>query len=106
MIAYQMKIHKEGDGYWGDFPDLPGCFTQGDTREELLEMAREAVSLFLEEARDPKWEVPKAKTRKGRQYVWINPFEDVAIPLMIRQARLKKKMGQRQLAKKLGVSVQ
>lgn len=106
MIQYQLKIHREDGAYWGEFPDLPGCFTQGDNKPELLEHAREALSLYLEEARDPKWEVPKPKKRAGKQYEWICPYEDVAIPLMIRQARIKKGIGQRQLAKLLDMSVQ
>ena len=106
MIKYQIRIHKEDGAFWGEFPDLPGCFTIGDTREELLEQAREALSLYLEEARDPLWKIPEASHRAGKNYEWITPYEDVAIPLMIRQARLKKGIGQRQLAKLLGISVQ
>lgn len=34
-------------GYSVDFPDLPGCVTAGDTLEETLSMAREALSLHL-----------------------------------------------------------
>ena len=106
MIAYQMKIHiAEEGGYWAEFPDL-GCATEGDTIEELRRMARELLSLYLEDARDTKWKIPEAKTYKGKQYEWVTPDEDVAIPLMIRQARLKKNMGQRKLAKILGISVQ
>lgn len=106
MIRYQIKIHKEDGSYWGQFVDFPGCFTIGDTKEELLENAREALSLQLEEARDPQWVVPEPSEKKGSGYAWVMPFEDVAIPLMIRQARLKKGVGQRQLAKLLGMSVQ
>ena len=106
MIRFQLKVHREGDHYWGEFPDLPGCFTQGDSKEELIEHAREALSLYLEEARDPTWKVPQPKERSGRQYVWVSPYEDVAIPLMIRQARHKKGLGQRHLAKLLGMNVQ
>lgn len=106
MIRYQIKIHKEGKGYWGEFPDLSGCFTQGDTKKELLQNAREALSLHLEEARNPKWNVPTAKKRSGSQYAWVTPFEDVAIPLMIRTARLKHGLSQNQLAKLVGITVQ
>jgi antitoxin HicB len=106
MIQYQIKMYKEGNGYWGEFPDLPGCLTQGETLEEFLEYAREALSLYLEEARDPNWEIPVPKNRKGKSFAWVTPYEDVAIPLMIRQARLEKGIGQRQLAKRLGMSVQ
>lgn len=30
-------------GYWAEVPSIPGCGTQGDTMEELLENIREAV---------------------------------------------------------------
>lgn len=30
------------------FPDYPGCITQGDTVEEALNMAKEAMELYLE----------------------------------------------------------
>lgn len=29
-------------------PALPGCFTQGETIKEAVEMAREAISLYIE----------------------------------------------------------
>ncbi|MFA9412041.1 MAG: helix-turn-helix domain-containing protein [Deltaproteobacteria bacterium] len=106
MIQYQAKLHKEASGYWLEFPDLPGCFTQGESRAEALENAREALSLWLEEARDPHWDIPVPKARRGGQYVWVAPYEDVSIPLMIRQARQRKGLSQRELAKKLGMSVQ
>jgi antitoxin HicB len=78
-----------------EFPDLPGCFTQGDSREEMLE-----------EARDPQWEILLPKARRGRQYIWVAPYEDVSIPLMIRQARQRKGLSQRELARRLTMSVQ
>ena len=33
--VYPAIIHKE-DGYWVEFPDLPGCNTCGSTLEETL----------------------------------------------------------------------
>lgn len=38
---------EEGSGFSVEFPDLPGCLTCGDTLEEALAMAREAMSLHL-----------------------------------------------------------
>lgn len=106
MIQFQALLHEESSGYWVEFPDLPGCLSQGDSREEALENAREALSLWLEDARDPQWEIPVPKARRGRKYVWVAPYEDVSIPLMIRQARQRKGLSQRVLAKKLGMTVQ
>lgn len=38
----------EEGGYTVTVPALPGCITQGDTREEALEHAQEAIKGFLE----------------------------------------------------------
>ncbi len=106
MIRYQALIEKDGSSYSVSVPDLPGCFSSGDTRDDAAENAREALSLYLEEARDPKWDVPKPKARKSRRYVWVHPFVDVAIPLMIRQARLSRGLTQKKLAKRLQITLQ
>jgi antitoxin HicB len=106
MIRYQALIEKDGSHYSVSFPDLPGCFSSGDTRQEAAENAREALSLYLEEARDPKWDVPKPRARRSKHYVWIHPFVDVGVPLMIRQARRSRGLTQKQLAERLQMSLQ
>jgi len=106
VIKYQAKIYKDGKSYSVEFPDLPGCFSSGETKAEAVKFAKDALSLWFEEARDPKWDIPKATSRKGKDYHWIAPHEDVAIPLMIRQARLKHGYSQREFAKLLKMSVQ
>jgi len=35
-------------GYTVYVPSLPGCISEGDSREETLENIREAIQLFLE----------------------------------------------------------
>ena len=48
-----MVVHEaEEGGYWASFPELPGCFTQGETLEELRVNAREAVAGHLETLQD------------------------------------------------------
>jgi antitoxin HicB len=106
MIKYQAKIYKDGKSYSVEFPDLPGCISMGDTLEEAKTMAQDALSLYLEEARDPQWTVPKPKTRKGREYYWIRPGLEVSIPLMLRQKRIEAGFTQAQMAQKLGITIQ
>lgn len=106
MIRYQARVYRDGSQYSVEFPDFPGCFSAGETKEEALENAREALSLRLEEARDPKWRLPRAKRYKGREHYWVVPTEDVAIPLMIREARLRHGYSQREFARMLEVTVQ
>ena len=52
MTAFTIVLETAEDGgYVVSVPALPGCFTQGDTREEALENAREAIELYVEELR-------------------------------------------------------
>ena len=46
---YAVVIHEEPTGgYWAEVPALPGCYSQGDSVEELLANVREAISGVLE----------------------------------------------------------
>ena len=40
---------EEAGGYMVTVPALPGCITQGDTIDEALAMAKEAIELYVEE---------------------------------------------------------
>jgi predicted RNase H-like HicB family nuclease len=41
-------IEDETGGYVALVPALPGCHTQGDTLEELMNNAKEAIDLYIE----------------------------------------------------------
>ncbi|MTJ51796.1 type II toxin-antitoxin system HicB family antitoxin [Anabaena sp. UHCC 0253] len=42
-MKIKVIIHKEEVGYWAEVPAIPGCATQGDTFEELLQNIYEVV---------------------------------------------------------------
>ena len=42
-------------------PDLPGCFSAGDTLDEAMENAKEAIELWLEVAIDDGMAVPEPR---------------------------------------------
>jgi predicted RNase H-like HicB family nuclease len=42
-------IEKDEDGYFASCPSLQGCYTQGDTYEEILENIKDAISLHIED---------------------------------------------------------
>ena len=46
MYIYPAVIHEE-DSFWLEFPDLEGCQTCGNTLEETLCNAQEALGLYL-----------------------------------------------------------
>ena len=61
-MVFKIVVHAEpAGGYWGDVPSLPGCYSQGDTMDELQVNLREAISGYLEvlrsEGRSPEPEV-------------------------------------------------
>lgn len=49
-MPYPINLEPEPDGgYVATVPLLPGCISQGDTREEALANIREAMDLFIED---------------------------------------------------------
>ena len=42
-MKIKVIVHKEETGYWAEVPALPGCATQGNTFEELLQNLYEAI---------------------------------------------------------------
>jgi predicted RNase H-like HicB family nuclease len=42
---FSVVIHPETEGgYWAEVPELPGCFTQGDTLDEIQRNLVEAIT--------------------------------------------------------------
>ena len=49
MRNYAVVLHEDPDGgYWGEVPALPGCYSQGETVDELKQNIREAIAGVLE----------------------------------------------------------
>ena len=46
-------------GYVGYIPELPGCITQGETKEEILEMLEDAKAAWLSTALANSMEIPE-----------------------------------------------
>jgi predicted RNase H-like HicB family nuclease len=75
VLEYSVVIHEaEEGGYWLEVPALEGCFTQGETLEEVLENAKEAMALYLEGLAEIGQEIPPDETVLVRRVeVSINP---------------------------------
>ena len=49
MQKYAVVVHKGPEGgFWAEVPALPGCYTQAETMDELMDNIREAISGVLE----------------------------------------------------------
>ena len=48
-------VYRDEMGNWiAEVPSLPGCVTQGETREQALENIRDAIALYLDNLDDRK----------------------------------------------------
>ena len=69
-------LEDETGGYVAFVPNLPGCHTQGETLEELMENVREAIQLYLETLTDEEKEeaLKRAQGIQRVSYPRINPW--------------------------------
>ena len=59
MTRYMVVVER-GETSWGaHVPDLPGCVAVGETREEVVRLIAEAISLHIAELRRDGLPVPK-----------------------------------------------
>ena len=48
-MKYRVLIETDEDGVFvAEVPSLPGCISQGETREQAVENIKEAIALYLE----------------------------------------------------------
>jgi predicted RNase H-like HicB family nuclease len=70
-IKYTVILQRESDGgYVVSVPALPGCVSQGDTREEALRNIGEAIELYIEDVKAAGEPIP---AEDGREYVEVTP---------------------------------
>ena len=56
----QVVVHRGEDNYWvAECPSLPGCVSQGATKEEALVNIKEAIDLYIEVLVDDGLPVPE-----------------------------------------------
>ena len=63
----RVLLPEEGGGYLIEFPDLPGCMSDGETLEEAIENGKDALQCWLEAAAADGQEVPEP----GSSPMWI-----------------------------------
>lgn len=95
--AYDCIIVKDEDGYTVNFPQLPGCFTDGATREDAITNAAEALQTYMADFAEQDIQPPE----------YEHSAEIVNINIEITDAKLEEMryMPQAAAADLLGVTV-
>lgn len=97
-MFYIALIHKDEDSAYGvSFPNFPGCVTAGDTFDEAMAMAKEALGFHAEGMVEDGQELPKPSTfeelRADKKAWWADSLDDAEIarvPLLMNIAAPKR----------------
>ena len=58
----QVVLYPGEDGYWvAECPSLPGCISQGTTREDAISNIREAIKGYVRALEEDKLNVPEER---------------------------------------------
>ncbi|MEJ2046032.1 MAG: type II toxin-antitoxin system HicB family antitoxin [Reinekea sp.] len=76
-MKFAVVLHTDdGEHYGVTVPDLPGCFSAGDSMEEALDMAVEAIDGHLELLFEENGSIPERRPIKEHQQ---NPDFDAGV---------------------------
>jgi len=93
-MNYAIAIeHEKGSAYGVEVPDLPGCFSAGDTLDEALAGAQEAVAFHIEGLLDAGLPVPtpsSLETHSGKRGYAHRTWAIVSIDLAALSGRSKR----------------
>ena len=59
---FSVVIEKDKEGYFASCPELQGCYTQGDTYEQVSENMKDAIRLHLEDRLESGEEIPQSES--------------------------------------------
>ena len=63
---YTVILHRDEDfrGYWVEVPSLPGCVSQGKSKDEALKNIKEAIDLHIECLKEDGIKIPSEESYK------------------------------------------
>lgn len=104
-MKFPVTLTPEGSGFVVTFPDIPEAITQGETREEALQMAQEALEAALEFYFEDRRPVPIPYECTQEEDAITLPASLVAKILLLNEM-LAQNIRPAELARRLGTSPQ
>lgn len=75
LLKYPFTIRhltpEEGGGYFIEFPDLPGCMSDGETIEETIKNGEDAVKCWIEAAKEIGRKIPNPGEYENVSGKWV-----------------------------------
>lgn len=98
-IYYPAVFHVSEDvgGFWVEFPDLDGCFSQGTDISDTMENAKEALGLYLDQSDDlyertisKPSEINKVMEQFPKEIVVLVEYDDLKYARLYKNKAVKK----------------
>ncbi len=102
-MVYHFKVHREKDGFWAECLELEGCSTEAASREELRKNAEEALNLYPDEPEYSQITCPLPQRSEGKEVIEVPVDPRLALSMLLRNHRIRKKYTQKEVAEKLGM---
>lgn len=104
-MYYPALVEPDGDRWKVSFPDIPEALTGGATREEAVDMAKDALQTALEFYFDDKREIPEPSKLK-KSMVAIELPTSVAAKVLLLNEMIMQNIRPAELARRMGTSPQ
>jgi len=105
-MRYPVNLEKATEGgYVVTFPDIPEAITQGETLEDSLQHAQDALESAMEFYFEDRRRVPDPSKPKPRQHVVELPASLTAKVLLLNEM-LRQKVRPAELARRIGTTPQ
>lgn len=104
MLQYPAKIKKSEGVYLVAFPDFENINTWGETLDQALKNAEEALNGCLQSDFERGFQLPEPSGKKGRNIYDIPVKPNIAVSLMLR--KLRADHTQQEIARRLKISFQ
>jgi antitoxin HicB len=107
MLAYPVKLtpDKKDGGFVVTFPDIPEAMTQGETVEEALNMAKDALETALDFYFDGQRPVPQPSKQKRGQHMVQLPIS-IAAKVLLLNEMIRQRVRPAELARRLHTTPQ
>jgi len=100
-MQYPVIIEKDGNSFMASFPDIPEALTAGDTYEEALTAAQDALVTAFEFYFEDNRSVPApSKIKDAKDFIEVPP--SIWAKVILLNTMLEKRVNHSELARKIG----
>ena len=86
-FALSQLTKEEGGGFLIEFPDLPGCMSDGETIEEAMKNGEDAVSCWIAAAKESGRDIPQPKEFVTQSGKWVQQVPRSMHLRLVKQAK-------------------